>query len=362
MKLFSYKKPQKEMSVEAKINESTDFLKLSGCGDFIVNVKKYISITPTSFSVYYQSVIDETVNLLQALPDKYDEKYNVPYGLLQATCQRTLIALRRKKNKLLPPRSDAETIKQQEDHWVYAIFIASMTRDLWKVMGFDLSLPSTKIGEVKLFDPLTQLNKVSYCNAREKSEPLGAYSNMSLSFKRIPERGVEFLKYFKLVWDQLLTYWDQRPSIFAQFIDNVDSQTTIVKNDQLLPLLEEIETSYKDRFVYWFQHAQDKSFKINEKSSDLYLVEAGILVVGDKLFDLFIIEEGIFKKTASDIKHELTKEKFLISNNNRSDRLYRYYEGEWADGNELLGILIKTEDIFKSGQTPTLSGLRRDRD
>lgn len=72
---------------------------------FIRELKQLISVTDEQYRAYYQPLIETKIA---------EQKY-----------ARCLYALKKRRSKMLPIGSDAETCYQQQDVWTYAVFVVA---------------------------------------------------------------------------------------------------------------------------------------------------------------------------------------------------------------------------------------------
>jgi hypothetical protein len=304
-------------SIQVAQHSLIEYLEAAQCQQFLYELKKTISITATSFAGFYLPVIVEVTKLLQHLPDRYAPEKNIPYGLIQGTVSRTLMALKLRRNRFLPVGHDAETGYAQADHWTYAIFVCALMRDLWKCTEFNLMVNTEGSSTPVSFEPLTQLNERIYISAEPKTYHLNNISNLALVLARIHVEAIEFLQRFPLVWEQVILHWHHQPSMIDEFISSSNNAAVITAQSEIV-VKKSFATQLSTLIV-------EQKIPFNEKESAIQGVSEGVLLVMPDFLSQWQHLTNTVLDQASFLK-QLEHEGLLIKS--KQANLHTYYQGQ----------------------------------
>lgn len=92
-------------------------------------LRSLISCPQDVYSQLYLYALHRLAEFCQAMPFSQDS-YNEPYGLLVRQLSLAINALKYRRGMLLPRNAPIETIAAEEAYWTYAVFLASLLKDL----------------------------------------------------------------------------------------------------------------------------------------------------------------------------------------------------------------------------------------
>lgn len=320
-----------------------EYFEAAKCQQFLYELKKSISITAASLAGFYLPVIIEVTKLLQHLPDRYDPDKNIPYGLMQGACTRTLTALKLRRNRFLPVGYDAETGYAQADHWTYAVFICAFMRDLWKCTEFNLMINTEDSSTTIPFEPLIRLNERPYISVESKPYHLNNSSNLVLALARIHSEAIEFLQRFSLVWEQVILYWHHQPSMIDEFISSSNTSALITEQREVV-----IKKSFATQLSALIA---EQKISFNEKESEIQCVAEGMLLVMPDFLSQWQSLTDNSLNQASLLK-QLEQEGLLIKS--KQANLHTYYQGQGFNKMVYEGYLVDKAKIITINQNDTL--------
>lgn len=100
--------------------------------DILYCIKNLISCPNKMYRKLYTSTLRHVAEFCQAMP--YSEKeFNEEYGFLKRQLNLTLAALKLRRGILFPKNAGAESIATEEAQWTYAIFSASLVKNLYQL-------------------------------------------------------------------------------------------------------------------------------------------------------------------------------------------------------------------------------------
>ncbi len=194
-----------------------ELLKKPEMGSILDGIKNVVSCPHKMYRTLYTSTLRHVAEFCQAMP--YSEKEgNWEYGFLTRQLGLTLTALKLRRGILLPKNAGAESIAAEDAQWTYAIFSASLVKNLYQLEEKrEVSRYQLQGDLIDIWSPITgSLYKTSFY-----------YSMRFLSDKPIEKRDVFMAALSQHVFPTLAVSWlSTNPCLFKQWWDVVLHQSS----------------------------------------------------------------------------------------------------------------------------------------
>ncbi len=168
-KSFSIKKnPPSLLNTEPKLNNTflpvltgNELLSTDQHQALLCEMKQQLSVTHEDYAQWYLPLIQNTAELMQQLPldstaIKEAERSQKPMKtLLTASLTHAVNALKIRRGYMLPVGADTETCNQQQSSWTYAILIAALLQESWRIMAcYDIPIFDKQGNPLGSWNPL----------------------------------------------------------------------------------------------------------------------------------------------------------------------------------------------------------------
>lgn len=176
-------------------------------------MKNLVSCPNKMYRKLYTSTLRHVAEFCQAMP--YSEKnFNEEYGFLTRQLTLTLAALKLRRGILFPKNAGAESIAAEEAQWTYAIFSASLVKNLYHLEeNREVSRYQLQGDPIDMWSPIagSLYRKSFYYSMRfvpDKSIEKVDVFMAALSQRIFPTLAISWLStntyLFKLWWDVVL--------------------------------------------------------------------------------------------------------------------------------------------------------------
>lgn len=275
---------------------------------YLFSIFDLVSADDNEFERYY-------VNFYHTVAQYYANHSTIE--IFDAACESAKLGLMKKRTKLMPMHSQAETIYRQAPYWTLAVFVVLLLKPIWLQ---SLKAAWQLIPEVNLHYLMEHgivISSVIEVMAGLKND------QNSLMVMVDPEwfekRRLEYTK---------------RP------IKVTDTVQHNVVADQPL----------HQCFIAWLlSYAESNKDEINHFDSPIIAVSSGILLAAEKAVALFNEAQSSYQETiqVSELLLVLVTNDCLIKNQN-NDVNVDYQFGEWQLRQVVSGVIIKYEALPKS--------------
>ena len=383
----------------------------------LYQLKHLVSVTPEDYQHYYMDLIQSVARLFQQLPSPCYEKYSQAGDLLKLTLERVVTALKLRRAYMLPAGADTETCYKEQDVWTYAIFTASLLKDVWQVGAyFEVSiLDSHRVFNWNVKEQLF-LSEGQHYRYTLKTAPVWQpiEHNYLLCESLLPAIGLMWLRQHPQLFEEWLQIINGEVTVtskLCEIIQNAESylnQSSLKNNEVESPIIlnslkkdkgqgemisaksnkvEAAKTSHEsalensllqenlqtelekpvaskpddkaEAFILWLKNSlANKKLSINEKDALVHLVAEGLLLVFPAIIEIFIADtrkqETVTAEQPSTYLKYFTKSHYFLSKSKKK-LLHGYYVGDWHDRNTIEGLLITPAYLFKETALPPLN-------
>src|SRR5437762_1636697 len=117
-----------------QVSSGHELLQQANISNYVREINGLVSCPPTIYEKLYFSTMVKLAEFCQSMP--YSETdFNWKYGFLERQLKLAVSALKLRRGILFPKNSGAEAIAAEEAEWTYAIFSASLMRDLYQLQA-----------------------------------------------------------------------------------------------------------------------------------------------------------------------------------------------------------------------------------
>lgn len=355
---------------------------------YLREIKENISTTEENYTQQYLPVIHNLTEFMQELSCiNATENTHAPHtSLLGQSLAHTVKALKIRRAYMLPIGADTETCYQQQRHWTYAVFIASLLQECWQqwhikspispsIVPVNCHLVKSLIPEAILtwlyeHKHIVNMLFVYLSGNSDNTNPLTLITEQAKKSKTtdnvsspIPTPAQTPLK---LSTDTNLSVNTTKETIESAQNSNVITKSLDGSSTDDTDITNQNHSSIDDnkiatQFLIWLkQQVKDKQLTINDNEAVIHRVEPGLLIVISKVIVLFQASSNNAKSVTekSLIKSLISSQLITLDTKNKS-YIHRYFKGQWETRNIVEGILLKLDSIYTDNEIPLpkLSGL-----
>jgi len=117
------------------VKSGEDLLHIDGNEKLVRLIKRNMSITDEVWGRHYIHALKRFAELAQSHPASRNHHHSEDGGLLEHTLEVVLNAVRISRGYILPPGTNPEAIRGEEDRWRFGVFITALMHDAGKLVG-----------------------------------------------------------------------------------------------------------------------------------------------------------------------------------------------------------------------------------
>lgn len=267
---------------------------------YLLEIKNLVSCPQDIYQTLYLSTLYRLAEFCQAMP--FSEKtFLQTYGLIERQLKLAIAALKLRRGLFFPKNSGAETIAAEEAQWTYALFSASLLRDIHQVQcDRKITLHDENREQIGPWSALSGslYEKNRYYSITFSSKISGENRGVfmaAISGRIIPPMAFRWLAenkaLFSLWWSTILHDSSQPQEIAKIIEDSAQKLGIILLNDDPIQCQNESnENALIEHFTGWIIQLS----KYNPDS--IFRTQKGVFV-SEHIIDDFIGQESILSKS-----------------------------------------------------------------
>lgn len=362
----------------------------------IEKIKTLVGVTQADFQKLYLIAIQRFTEYKRTSNLAADE------SLIINTLEQVILALKKRRGYLLPLGADSETSFRESEEWTYAVFIASLLKEINPIIRFDIAkalIPAegfawlhrnkalfslwesylsgnnsnTIFGDiVGKIEPIENVQKINISETNlpplsvtstiletdkkeENLEPSQEITNASNTEKnKLTSKEVKKILPKGIPIQEIDLYVEQKIIENGLFSDSDNTKNFIQKNDDISERSILPEASAEDFFDWLKVVITHNAIQVNKPESFIHRVSDGLFILipqaiehflkeKEKLFD--VSEKPSALNKVMTLTKKIKKHESLIRNAQGS-RIHSYCLGKWEDRQVLSGIIVKVNTIF----------------